>query len=49
MNVEPMYLTIFLIAGGYYLPGSFLSLCTFFSYGYQPKYQELISLWYNFF
>ena len=46
MNVEPMYLTIFLIAGGIMF---FSFIMYLFSYGYQPKYQELISLWYNFF
>lgn len=30
MNVEPMYLTIFLIAGGIIFLVLFLSLCTFF-------------------
>lgn len=48
MNVEPMYLTIFLIAGGIIL-WFFSFIMYLFSYGYQPKYQELISLWYNFF
>lgn len=48
MNVEPMYLTIFLIAGGIIFLVLFFHYVPF-SYGYQPKYQELISLWYNFF
>lgn len=48
MNVEPMYLTIFLIAGGIIFLVLFFHYVPFFLW-LSAKYQELISLWYNFF
>lgn len=39
MNIEPMYLTILLIAGGIILLVLFFHYVPF-SFGYRPKYQE---------
>ncbi len=48
MNVEPMYLTIFLIAGGIIFLVLFFHYVPFFLW-LSAKVSELISLWYNFF